>query len=188
MVARRQNTYSRLSKKEVAIAPVMEDSSYDGLLTEEEREEILRDIEDEIHAEEVKGARASFAEKARSAIRVQKGLEEEQVTILVDLPGHSERIRIDNRYYYHGFTYTCPFSVADTLMHIMDRAWRHEEETGGANKDAYRKPRLTGLSATRGITNAPTAQDAMALSPMSAGRVVPKTNITTTKNIGAKQI
>jgi len=187
MVVRRQNSYSRLSRKEVAIAPVLEDDSYDGLLSEKEREELLAEIEDEIHAEEVEKAKESFKTKARSAIRIQKGLEEEQITMLLDLPGHSQYIRIDNARYYHGYTYTVPYSVADTLNHMMDRAWRHEEETGGANKDAYRKPRLTGLSATRGVTNAPTPQQPQPpLSAMSAGRVTPR--ITTSKNIGAQQI
>jgi len=187
MVARRQNAYSRLSKKEVAIAPVMEDESFDGLLSEEERAELLAEVEDEIREELAEKAKKDFKVKARSAVRIQKGLEEEQITLLMDLPGHSEYIRIDNRRYYHAYTYTIPASVADTLNHMMDRAWRHEEETGGANKDIYRKPRSTGLSATRGVTNAPTPQQVAApISPMSAGRVVPK--VTTSKNIGQPQL
>jgi len=180
MVARRQSSYSRLSRKEVAIAPVLEDKSFEGLLSESERQALLAEVEDEIHEEEVNKAKELFKAKARSAIRIQKGLEEEQITLLVDLPGHAEYIRLDNRRYYHAHTYTVPFSIADSLMSTMDRAWRHEEETGGANKDAYRKPRLTGLSPVRGITNAPTEQPA--LSAMSAGRVQPK--VTTSKNIG----
>jgi hypothetical protein len=184
MVVRRQGSYSRLSKKEVAIAPVLEDASFNGLLTEDERAELLSEVEDEVREEEVAAAKDKFRSKARSAIRVQRGLEEDQVTLLMDLPGHAEYVRIDSRRYYHGYTYTVPASVADTLMHMMDRAWRHEEETGGANKDAYRKPRLTGLSSSGAVVNAPTAQQVAApISPMSAGRVVPR--VTTTKNLGA---
>jgi hypothetical protein len=189
MVARRTTSYSRLSKSEVAIAPVLVDKAYDGLLSPEERARLLEEVEDDIHEEEVERATLKFKADARTAIRVQKGLEEEQVTVLIDLPGHSDRIRIDNRLYYHAFTYTVPYSVAETLFHIMDRAWRHEEETGGANKDAYRRPRNTGLSATKGVSNAPTSAPqapAGALSAMSAGRVAPK--ITTTKNIGSTQL
>jgi hypothetical protein len=165
----------------------LENEAYDGLLSEEERSQLIREVESEIRKEEIVKAKADFKAKARSAIRIQKGLEEEQVTMLIDLPGHAEYIRIDNRRYYHAYTYTVPYSVADTLNHMMDRAWRHEEETGGANKDAYRKPRLTGLSATRGVTNAPTAQPtAPSISAMSAGRTVPK--VTTSQNIGERQI
>jgi hypothetical protein len=185
VVARRQNTYSRLTKKEVAIAPVFEDTAYDGLLTEEERAELLVEVEEEVRKEQVSAAKKDLKSKFRSAVRIQKGLEEEQITLLCDLPGHAEYIRIDNRRYYHAYTYTVPASVADTLMYMMDQAWRHEEEVGGANKDAYRKPRRTGLSATRGVTNAPTAQvPAMPISPMSTGRVQPR--VTTSQNIGAR--
>jgi hypothetical protein len=187
MVVRKQSSYSRLSKREIAISPVLEDTSFDGLLTAEERAELLADIEAEVHEEEIARAKDEFKAKARSAIRIQKGLDEDQITVLMDLPGHAEYIRIDNARYYHAYTYTVPASVADTLMHMMDRAWRHEEETGGANKDVYRKPRLTGLSSSGAIVNAPTAQQvAPPISPMSAGRVVPR--VTTTKTLGNTQI
>jgi hypothetical protein len=186
MVARRQSAYSQLSRKEIAIAPVMESSSWDGLLSEKEREELLAEIMEEVHEEEVKKAKADFKIKARVAVRIQKGLEEEQITFLMDLPGHSSKIRLDNRYFYHGHTYTEPYSVAETLFSTMDLAWRHEESVGGANKDAYRKPRNTGLSLTRGVTNAPTAQEV--ISPMSAGRVGPKVNMTTAKNLGEQRL
>ena len=183
MVARRSDTFSRLSKSSKAIAPVMEDSKYDGLLSPEERAELLAEIEDEIHEEEVKAAKAEFKAKARTAVRVQKGLEEEQVTFLVDLPGHADKIRIDNQLFYHGFSYTRPFSIAETVFYMMDQAWRHEEAVGGANKDAYRKPRNTGISAVHGVTNAPTNQQV--ISPMSSGRVTPR--VTTASNIGKSQ-
>jgi hypothetical protein len=186
MVARRHDTYAKLSRKEVTVAPFLDDSSYDGLLSPEERAELISEIEDEIHAEEVKKAKVEFKDKARTAIRIQKGLEEEQVTFLIDLPGHSDKIRIDNQYYYHGFTYTRPYSVAQTVFNMMDQAWRHEETVGGANKDAYRKPRHTGLSATRGVTNAPTPQEV--LSPMSASRAGPAVKMTTSTNIGQKPL
>ena len=180
MVVRRSDTYSKLSKGSVAIAPVLEDSKYDGLLSPEERAELLAEVETDLHEEEVKAAKVDFKAKARSALRVQRGLEEEQITFIVDLPGHANKIRIDNQQYYHGYSYTRAYSVAETVMYMMDQAWRHEETTGGANKDVYRKPRLTGLSATRGVSNAPTAQEV--ISPMSAGRVVPR--VTNTANIG----
>jgi hypothetical protein len=184
MVVRKSNSYSRISRKSVTISPVMEDETYEGLLSAEERQQLLEEIEDEIHEEEVTQAKVKFKAAARTAIRVQKGLEEEQVTILIDAAGHTPYFRIDNKRYYHGYTYTVPYSLAETLMYMMDQGWRHEEAVGGANKDAYRKPRLTGLSPVKGITNAPTAQEV--ISPMSAGRVVPK--VTTSNNLGERQI
>jgi hypothetical protein len=186
MVARRHDTYAKLSKKEVTITPDLDGESYDGLLSPEERAELISEIEDEVHAEEVKKAKVEFKAKARTAIRVRKGLEEEQITFLLDLPGHTDKIRIDNQYYYHGFTYTRSYSVAQTVFYMMDQAWRHEETVGGANKDAYRKPRHTGLSATRGVTNAPTPQEV--LSPMSAGRAGPSVKMTTSQNIGQQPL
>jgi len=72
------------------------------------------------------------------------------------------------------------------VFNMMDQAWRHEETVGGANKDAYRKPRRTGLSATRGVTNAPTPQEV--LSPMSASRAGPAVKMTTSTNIGQKPL
>lgn len=186
MVVRRQNSYSKLAKKEVVVSPSLNED-YDGLLSPEERDELLAEIREEIREEEVAKAKEDFKAKARTAIRIEKGLEEEQVTLLMDLPGHSEYIRLDNQRFYHGFTYTRPYSVAEYLNYAMDQAWRHEEETGGASRDIYRKPRLTGLSATRGVTNAPMSQQPVPpISPMSAGRVTPK--ITTSQNIGNQQI
>jgi len=183
-IPRKGNSYSRLIKKEVVVAPALDESDIEfKLLTEEEREELLKEVREEIRKEEVKKAKDSFKEKTRRAIRIQKGLEEEQVTMLIDPPGHAKDIRLDSRVFYHGYSYTVPYSVADTLYHVMDRAWRHEEEVGGANSNEYRKPRLTQVSGTGAIVNAPTAAPQVsttALSAMSANRLQPKVNTTQT--------
>ena len=69
---------------------------------------------------------------------------EEYRTVLIDLPGHAPDIRLDEQRFYHGRTYEVKASVYDYIMEQMQRCWAHEDEIGGANRDAYSKPARHG--------------------------------------------
>jgi hypothetical protein len=181
-VVRRQTSYSSLSRK-ANIELIEEPDKKFSLLTDEERAELIAEVQDELNEELKKKEREEFKAQARRNLRVKKGLEEEQIALLIDLPGNADHIRIDGNRFYHGHTYTIPYSVAETLNHMMDRGWRHEEEVGGANSNEYRKKLKTTHSQRTGVTsNGPTVQQP-SISPMSAGRLQPKVN--TTRNMEA---
>jgi len=66
---------------------------------------------------------------------------EELMSMTIDLPGFADRIMLDGVTYFHGITYRFPKRQYDTVRDLVSQAWRHESETGGANRDAYRRPR-----------------------------------------------
>jgi len=165
----------RLNKyaKNTAVVRPKPALAYDGFLTEEERIEIEAEILADIEAEQRRLEKEKYRKEATRRMRVERELEEEQVSLLVDLPGHAQKIVLDGVPFYHGHIVEVSQSKAETLLDIMDKAWRHEESVGGANGNAYRKPyeeRLSGLTqtSTRGsaVAHAP-------ISPMSQGRLTP---------------
>lgn len=114
-----------------------------ALLSEEEQKAILAKARDEVQRERADAATKSFLEKALAAERKKNNVgpqEEEMLQILVDLPGFSHALVINGHSYFHGQTYTVPVSKAKDMASMMARAWEHEEEVGGANRDQYRKP------------------------------------------------
>lgn len=95
-------------------------------------------------------ARATVAEELRSA-RKKQFLKEQInkhrqlakpgqriVGITLDLPGHADRIILDGKSFFHGTTYRVPENVYQTMIDIQSRAWEHENEIGGANRDLYK--------------------------------------------------
>ncbi len=54
--------------------------------------------------------------------------EYEMRTIVIDTAAHTDCIRIDSQYFWHGSTYTVPKPVFDQLQDIIVRGWRHERE------------------------------------------------------------
>lgn len=70
---------------------------------------------------------------------------EEQITLTLDMyPGAAE-LRIDGMIYRHGQTITVGRRVAASIMEMISRGWRHQEEIDGKPRDFY-KPRLAVLS------------------------------------------
>jgi hypothetical protein len=115
--------------------------------------DIYADLSEEEKEAIKKQARAKVAEQLREAKRkaylkeqinyyqrkARPGQEEVQATI--DLPGHADRIVLDGTHYFHGVTYTFNLDQYRTVADISARAWEHEHEVGGANRDVYRAPR-----------------------------------------------
>jgi hypothetical protein len=54
--------------------------------------------------------------------------EYETRTIVIDAADHTDCIRIDQQYFWHGSTYEVVKPVYDQLREILMRGWRHERE------------------------------------------------------------
>jgi hypothetical protein len=76
--------------------------------------------------------------------------------VLIDLPGHAVHILIDGVQFMHGLVYEVPKPVAQTINEIIHRAWLHEDEIGGANRQFYHQPQNIRL--TRRSQNVTTAR------------------------------
>lgn len=118
-------------------------------LTDDEKEAILERASAQVQAEEKKRLEEEFFQYAVKKARSRHLPAQEQQDIVIDLPGHAVNIMIDGVEYLHAFTYREPKHVCDTLREIMQRAWNHEEEVGGANRSFYHQP--SGRSRPRGI-------------------------------------
>lgn len=111
------------------------------LLSAEEQAEIREAARRELLEEQKADAKKAFMEQALEEERRKLIPDEELRSLQIDLPGHSDRIVIDGIVYLHGAVYQFNKAQYDTVHEIMQRAWHHEEEVDGANRDAYRKPR-----------------------------------------------
>lgn len=54
--------------------------------------------------------------------------EYEMRSIVLDLADHSDNVRIDGQYFFHGQMYTVAKPVFDQLQEISARGWAHERE------------------------------------------------------------
>lgn len=89
-------------------------------------------------------------------------INDQPVSITLDLAEHSDRIVINGRPYYHGYTYTVPRHIADNLAEIQYRGWKHQDEIDGKDLvQHYQRQRLTTMSQVTGVAkNAPAKFDA----------------------------
>lgn len=115
-----------------------------SLLPPEEQEAIRKKARETVAAEQMEAASKSFLAKALEEERARVNINdrgEELVAVLIDLPGFAQSIKVNNREYFHGATYSVPLSLARDMKSMMARSWEHEREVGGANRDAYRVPK-----------------------------------------------
>lgn len=66
--------------------------------------------------------------------------------VTVNLAPYTDRIMLDGKMFFHGFTYTVTEKQAASMREIMSRTWIHEASTGGANMNAYQRQRNVALS------------------------------------------
>lgn len=122
-------------------------------LTEAEKralyQEALKAVAEEAKAKESERLLEEYKKLARREYIPEEALE----PILIDLAGHSTKITLDGKQYFHGVTYYFSRSQAATIREIMHRGWKHEAELKGANADAYRKPNSISLSMSDAHTN-----------------------------------
>lgn len=126
------------------------DYSDAGDLSEEEMAEIEAEALAEVEEEARTLSREAYRRAAVKAARKRAQLEEEDITLTIDVAGHAQCITLDGTKYHHGHVYTVPYSVAAVLFDIMERTWRHESEVGGANANEYRQPVHTQINMQTG--------------------------------------
>jgi len=111
------------------------------MLSEQEQEQLRAQAKKEIAEDMKKAARTAALEAFKDEARRAVDPDEELFSFQIDLPGHADRITIDGISYLHGGTYEFTKKELDTIREVQSRAWRHEDEVGGANRDFYRAPR-----------------------------------------------
>ena len=70
---------------------------------------------------------------------------EEMITLTLDMYPGAGDLRLDGLIYRHGQTITVTRRVAESVLEIIARGWRHQEEIDGKKHNFY-KPRLAVLS------------------------------------------
>jgi predicted glycoside hydrolase/deacetylase ChbG (UPF0249 family) len=115
-----------------------------SVLSDDDRAQIRARAREEVDKEYKDAALKAELDKALAEERKKRNSKdlahEDTVIVMIDLPGYTDRMTINNRHYMQGRTYTVSTSVARDMQSIMARAWQHEDEIGGANRDQYRKP------------------------------------------------
>jgi len=71
--------------------------------------------------------------------------DEKMVTLTLDLAPHSLELRVDGKIWRNGQTITVTEREARSLMEMIAKGWRHQEEIDGKTHNFY-KPRLAVLS------------------------------------------
>lgn len=149
-----------------------------SLLTEAEMRDIEAECLADVEAEARAAAKAAYKKDVKLQHRRAKGLEEPQETVLIDVAGHADSITLDGQKFFHNHVYTVPLSVARTLYDVMGNTWRHEEEIGNANSNAYRKPMEARLNMQTGaVSRAAGSVVNTSVSFMSQGRIGPKVTL-----------
>ncbi len=109
-----------------------------GDLTEAEKAKIIAEaraqVAFELREQRMKNFKKEQVAKFRSAAKPGQ----EIIAFALDLPGHADRVTLDGKVYFHGVTYRIPRDVYNSMIDIQARAWEHENEIGGANRDAYK--------------------------------------------------
>lgn len=59
------------------------------------------------------------------------GVRDEMVPIYIDLAEHSSHLSVNGEPFWHGFTYTVPRHVANSLREQMARGWNHQDDIDG---------------------------------------------------------
>lgn len=128
-------------KPELFAAPRLGD-----LLTDEDRVSLREKARDRVAAKIKEKQEAELLKQYEKEYEreLNDNPNEEYRRLLIDLPGHAPNLKIDSQYFYHGREYEVKASVYDQLVEQMQRCWRHENEIGGANRDAYSAPARHG--------------------------------------------
>jgi len=127
-----------LSEKDIATAKARARKKLDDQLRAAEMARIEEEETFRLLREE--GKRTGIADK------------DEIVNITIDLPEFAPNLLINMEPYWHGYTYSVPRHVADSLREMMQRLWGHQQEVieGKSREQQLRSPHPVALSATTG--------------------------------------
>jgi hypothetical protein len=116
------------------------------LLSDAEKATIRQKAEDRVLANEKLRAENALLEQEMERVTKERNPEafEEMKDITIDLALYADRIVINGRVYPYGWSGKVPKRVYDTLMEIMGRTFRHEQEinSGSAYNEFYMKERM----------------------------------------------
>jgi hypothetical protein len=99
--------------------------------------EAKAEVEKESKDQAKKALKAKLVREAKKGV----GLVEADEPVTIDLAPYCAEIRIDNRVYMQGVTYTVPASKAMVLRETMQNTWRHQAHTDGKSENFYRRTR-----------------------------------------------
>jgi hypothetical protein len=109
------------------------------LISAERRAQIAAEAKKKVLEERRKEAEKLLLAAEMKKFEAEGKPEEEERSLLVNLPGHAMDVKLDGKAYEHGQTYVVKKRVYDSLKDIIARAWEHEDEIGQANNDLYRR-------------------------------------------------
>lgn len=123
-------------------------------LTEEEKDQLDAEARAQV-AEELRAARKKeFIKQQVQKYRRAAKPGQKICSLTLDLPGHANSIIIDGRSYFHGTTIYIPENQYNSMIDIQARAWEHENEIGGANRDMYKgRTPLNKLVSPNGVVS-----------------------------------
>lgn len=126
---------SILSAEEIEAAKKVAAENVQKALRDAELKRIV--AEEEARLRRLEGQRTGQADK------------DEDVEIFIDVAEFCDRITLNMVDYFHGYRYTVPRHVADSLREIMQRTHRHQMEIDGKSHDEmYRRTAPVALSPT----------------------------------------
>ena len=122
------------------------------MLTEEEKSALRAKAQEAVKTQMAEDAADAYLEQCMAEERRLAGLDKdelntEEVKVTIDLPEFAASIRLNSRDYFHGFTYTVPMHVYESMAEIMNNAWEHQSEIEGKTRNFYQKKKNPVLSA-----------------------------------------
>jgi hypothetical protein len=140
-------------KRKVLITEKLNENSPVTLLSEEDFEALRKEAREFVLEDQKKTERKKVLQDLIKKERRKYLPEEELLTILIDLPGHSKEIVIDSVHFLHNQTYVVPVSQYRSMNEIMYRAWQHEYIVGNVNRDRYFRPSERNINLHPGLEN-----------------------------------
>lgn len=133
------------------------------ILTNEEVEAARKKALEKIQAERRKAALRQVEEEETERLRRVEGMtsgvtvEDEIVSILIDVPDWVPWVAVNGAPYWAGFVYPVPRHVARTINEQMQNAWRtHDLADGKSTTQQFQRKRHTTVDGvTQAVHNAP---------------------------------
>lgn len=140
-----------MSRKRLS-SSIMSSDDMNALLSPEDKQAIAKRAESVVAKEAKQAAEdAYFEAELERQRKAMAPVDAQDREIVIDLAPHSDRIMVDGVIFFHGQRYSVSAQLYPTLKEIMARGWEHEQEVGGANRDAYR-PLSGAVLGPRGVT------------------------------------
>lgn len=114
-------------------------------------EELRASAKSKVEKERKAAAEAQLLDQFTKEERQAGGLEEEMVSVTLDLAPYCDRAMLDGVIYFNGQTKMVRASVADVLNEMMQKTWQHQSQVDGKSENFYRKSRSQGVAANGGV-------------------------------------